>query len=139
MVSDLANQGGRQWHETRGGQALLAAQRRGAVESWACPMHVFETSLCADFDERHQVTDTAKLDLRQAIASTHLHLAEAKRMAPAYEFLLAEHFMKMLDEVAPGAVRNWVPLEGHVSTCNRDICLARTTDCLQRPFLYPHT
>lgn len=111
MVSDLANQGGRPWHETRGGQAILTAQRRGVVETWPSPMHVLETFLCADFDQQHRVTDTPKLDLRQAIASTHLHLAEAQRMAPAYEFVLAEHFMKMLDEVAPGAIRNWAPFE----------------------------
>lgn len=110
MISNLANQG-RPWHETRGGQALATALRRRTVEVWASPMHVLETFLCADFDAQHRITDTPKLDLRQSIASTLLHLAEAKRMTEAYEFILAEHFMKMLNEFAPGSVRSWEPFE----------------------------
>lgn len=110
MISNLANQG-RPWHETRGGRALAGALSRCAIEVWASPTHVLETLLCADFDEHNRVTDTAKLDLRQSIASTILHLIEAKRMAQSYEFILAENFLKMLDEVAPGAVRNWAPFE----------------------------
>ena len=97
MISNLANQGAR--IEPRGGRALQAALDRGAVEVWVSPMHVLETFLCADFDEHHHITDTPKLDLRQSIASTLLHLAEAKRMADSYEFILAEYFMRMLNEV----------------------------------------
>ena len=108
MVSNLANQGC-PWQETRGGRSLAAALSRGAVEVWASPMHVLETFLCADFDDNHQIIETPKLDLRQAIAKTLLHLAEARRMSQAYEFILVEHFMQMLDEVSPGSVHGWAP------------------------------
>ena len=110
MVSNLANQG-MPWNETRGGQALVAATQRGAVEVWASPMHVLETFLCADFTDQQQLIDTTKLDLRQSIASTLLHLAEAKRMSQSYEFILVEDFMVMVEDLAPGTVRTWAPFE----------------------------
>jgi len=86
---------------------LGAALARGVVEVWPSPTQVLETMLCADFDEDQNLVQTPKLDLRVAIASTLIHLAEGRRMAPAYPFVVVEHFMKALDSLAPGCVRTW--------------------------------
>ena len=103
VVSNLAKQAPR-WQETRIGKLLVSATAKGTAEVWASPMHVMETFLCADFDERQRVADTPKLDLRLQIARTHLELIEAKRMAPSFEFIVIEHFLRALADLAPGSV-----------------------------------
>jgi hypothetical protein len=108
MVSNLANQGC-PWHETRAGKALADALKRKVIEVWVSPTHVLETYLCAEFDDAQGIIDTPQLDLRQAIASTLVHLADGRRMAPSYEFIMIEDFMRMLETEAPGCVYGWKP------------------------------
>src|SRR5207302_1532263 len=93
VVSHMAGDTGQSLSETKFGRVVSAALQDGTGQVWASPVHVIETALCADFDDKSNVIVNDKLSKRQHIAGKLLEVVEARRMMTSHSILLVREFM----------------------------------------------
>jgi hypothetical protein len=105
VVSHMAGEPGQSFSDTKFGRVVEEAMQKGTGEVWASPVHVIETALCADFDDKSNLVMNDKLVKRQHIALRLLEAIEGRRMMPSHSTLIVRELMDHLEQVAPGSIR----------------------------------